>query len=121
MINISWKMSQNDGKWEIEKFRALLTTMIYAVGEFEKAKNIVNGDKKEEASYIFVVSPRVAVMLQALPDFEQEPCKFVRENCNRIGTLQGCEVFRDLYAYSDFVKCFEKDNHFATIDVIIEK
>lgn len=121
MINITWKMIQNDGKWEMEKFRALRTTMVYAITEFEKAKSIVYGDKKEESSYIFVVSARVAVMLQALIDFEQEPCKFVRESCNRIGKLQKCEVFRDLYAYNDFVKCYDKDNHFATIEVIIEK
>ena len=124
MKKYTWKVL-NDGNWDQEKARTLYTVMLNAVYE-EKC-----GD------CIFVVSPKVAVVLQSIPEFDFDA---ISKNPSRkesfIGTLNNFEVFRDnnFCKDQDFVKCYhnrkaklsklldkDEDPLFATIEVILGK
>ena len=123
MKNYSWKVVI-DGKYDQEKYRTLYTVMLTAAHESN-----ASGSR-------FVVSPRVAVMLQTLTEFEYAvvPNRNIMAKETLIGKLGNNDIIRDNEACEDFVKCYsnrkeklakllDKDvgGFFAKIEVIIEK
>lgn len=128
MKTYTWKydmLGPGDPKWQQERFRTLYTVMLMATYE-EKC-----GD------CIFIVSPKVAVMLQSLPEFNYDASsKNLSRKESFVGTLNNFEVFRDnnFMKDKDFVKCYHNrkaklaklldkndESLFATIEVIMEK
>ena len=87
-----------DGRWEQEKFRTLYTVIINAAEEIARSTRMGSGN------YV-IVSPKVAVAMQALPDFSPAPVtadvSALKTGVSLIGTLgNGMKVFRDTFAYS---------------------
>jgi hypothetical protein len=98
-----------DGRWQQEKFRTLYTTILNAAEEIGRSTRMGPGNW-------CIVSPRVAVALQSLPDFQFSPVKG-QVNSLKFGVAEvgsfasGIKVYRDTFAYgsgngstgSDFV------------------
>lgn len=87
-----------DGRWQEEKFRTLYTTILNAAEEIARSTRMGPGNW-------VVVSPRVAVALQSLPDFQFAPVKGsvdpLKFGVAEIGTLgNGIKVYRDTFAYT---------------------
>jgi hypothetical protein len=96
-----------DGRWQQEKFRTLYTTILTAAEEIGRAT------RQGPGNYI-IVSPKVAVALQSLPDFAFAPVSgnvdTLKFGVSEVGTLgNGIKVYRDTFAYgnlnggSDFI------------------
>jgi hypothetical protein len=88
-----------DGRWQQEKFRTLYTTILNAAEEIARSTRMGPGNW-------VVVSPRVAVALQSLPDFQFAPVKgsvdVLKFGVAEIGTLgNGMKVYRDTFAYNN--------------------
>jgi hypothetical protein len=86
-----------DGRWEQEKFRTLYTQILNAAEEIARATRMGPGN-------YCIVSPKVAVALQALPDFQFAPVKGTVDSLKfgvaEVGTLgNGIKVYRDTFAY----------------------
>lgn len=92
-------MQTADGRWQQEKFRTLYTTILNAAEEIARSTRMGPGNW-------VVVSPRVAVALQSLPDFQFSPVSGVKVDVlkfgvSEIGTLgNGIKVYRDTFAYN---------------------
>jgi hypothetical protein len=87
-----------DGRWQQEKFRTLYTTILNAAEEIARSTRMGPGNW-------VIVSPRVAVALQSLPDFQFAPVKgtvdALKFGVAEVGTLgNGMKVYRDTFAYS---------------------
>jgi hypothetical protein len=87
-----------DGRWQQEKFRTLYTTILNAAEEIARSTRMGPGNW-------VIVSPRVAVALQSLPDFQFAPVKGtvdpLKFGVAEVGTLgNGMKVYRDTFAYS---------------------
>jgi hypothetical protein len=87
-----------DGRWQQEKFRTLYTTILNAAEEIARSTRMGPGNW-------CIVSPRVAVALQSLPDFQFAPVKgtvdALKFGVAEVGTLgNGIKVYRDTFAYS---------------------
>jgi len=87
-----------DGRWQQEKFRTLYTTILNAAEEIARTTRMGPGNW-------VIVSPRVAVALQSLPDFQFAPVKGtvdpLKFGVAEVGTLgNGMKVYRDTFAYS---------------------
>jgi hypothetical protein len=90
---------QADGRWEQEKFRSLYTVILTAAEEIARAT-------RRGAGNFVIVSPRVAVALQSLPEFDASP---VNANVNSLavgvstlGTINGMKVYRDTHSWNDY-------------------
>lgn len=87
-----------DGRWQQEKFRTLYTTILNAAEEIGRSTRMGPGNW-------CIVSPRVAVALQSLPDFQFAPVKgsidALKFGVAEVGTLgNGIKVYRDTFAYT---------------------
>jgi hypothetical protein len=87
-----------DGRWQQEKFRTLYTTILNAAEEIARSTRMGPGNW-------VIVSPRVAVALQSLPDFQFAPVKGtvdpLKFGVAEVGALgNGMKVYRDTFAYS---------------------
>jgi len=87
-----------DGRWQQEKFRTLYTTILNAAEEIGRSTRMGPGNW-------CIVSPKVAVALQSLPDFQYAPVKgnvdSLKFGVAEVGTLgNGIKVYRDTFAYS---------------------
>jgi hypothetical protein len=85
-----------DGRWEQEKFRTLYTTILHAAEDIARSTRMGPGNWA-------IVSPRVAVALQSLPDFQFAPVKGTVDSLKfgvaEVGTLgNGIKVYRDTFA-----------------------
>jgi hypothetical protein len=85
-----------DGRWEQEKFRTLYTTILHAAEDIARSTRMGPGNWA-------IVSPRVAVALQSLPDFQFAPVKgtvdALKFGVAEVGTLgNGIKVYRDTFA-----------------------
>jgi len=86
-----------DGRWEQEKFRTLYTQILNAAEEIARATRMGPGN-------YCIVSPKVAVALQSLPDFQFAPVKGTVDSLKfgvaEVGSLgNGIKVYRDTFAY----------------------
>jgi hypothetical protein len=88
-----------DGRWEQEKFRTLFTVILTAAEEIARAT-------RRGAGNFVIVSPRVAVALQSLPEFDTSPVKAdinsLAVGISTIGTLNGMKVYRDTHSWVDY-------------------
>jgi hypothetical protein len=88
-----------DGRWEQEKFRTLFTVILTAAEEIARAT-------RRGAGNFVIVSPRVAVALQTLPEFDTAPVKAdinsLAVGISTIGTLNGMKVYRDTHSWVDY-------------------
>jgi len=85
----------SDGRWQQEKFRTLYTTILTAAEEIARSTRMGPGN------YV-IVTPRVAVALQSLPDFQFAPVKGsvdpLKFGVAEVGTLgNGMKVYRDTF------------------------
>jgi hypothetical protein len=93
---LTWNPGTTDARWEQEKFRTLYTAIVTAAEEINRASRMGAGNW-------VVVSPKVAVALKSLGDFERSPVSSnvdpLRKGVSFIGTIGGMKVFRDTHAY----------------------
>ena len=88
-----------DGRWEQEKYRSLYTVILTAAEEIARAT-------RRGAGNFVIVSPRVAVALQSLPEFDTSPVNLslnaLAVGVSTIGTINGMKVYRDTHAWKDY-------------------
>lgn len=95
---LSWNYNTSaDGRWQIEKYRTLMTVINNAANEIAVANRIGAGN-------FLVVSPRVASVLESLPEFTiwTQDAKLntlgtAAPNAY-IGTIGRYKVYRDIFA-----------------------
>jgi hypothetical protein len=85
-----------DGRWEMEKFKTLWTSILYAAEDINRATRVGAGN------YV-IVSPRVCAALQQLPGFTIAPVastvNALSTGVSLVGELNGLRVYRDTFAY----------------------
>ena len=93
---LTWDPQAGDARWEQEKFRTLYTMIVTAAEEINRASRMGAGNW-------VVVSPKVAVALKSLGDFERSPVSStvdpLRKGVSFIGTIGGMKVYRDTHGY----------------------
>lgn len=91
-----WNPGDTDARWEQEKFRTLYTAILNAAEEIMRATRVNAGNW-------VIVSPKVAVALKSLSDFERSPVSStvdpLRKGVSFLGTLGGMKVYRDTHSY----------------------
>jgi hypothetical protein len=92
----------SDGRWQIEKYRTLMTAVNMAANEIAVANRIGAGN-------FLIASPRVCAVLEALPEFKIWE---MTGNLNTlgtaapsayIGTIGRFRTYRDIFATSDYI------------------
>jgi hypothetical protein len=88
-----------DARWEQERFRTLFTVILTA------AEEIARATRRGAGNYV-IVSPRVAVAIQSLPEFDTSPVNMslnsLSVGISTIGTINGLKVYRDTHAWKDY-------------------
>lgn len=110
---ITWAPNDTDARWEQEKFRTLYTTIISAAEEINRSTRMAPGNW-------VIVSPKVAVALMSLSDFERSPVSStvdpLRKGVSFIGTLAGgIKVYRDTHSYNAVSTATGTDKEFAVV------
>jgi len=94
--------STADGRWQIEKYRTLMTAVNMAANEIAVANRIGAGN-------FLIASPRVCAVLEALPEFkiwEQKASLNTYGTATPnayIGTIGRFKVYRDIFATTDYI------------------
>lgn len=100
---MSWTYNSTaDGRWQIEKYRTLMTAINIAANEIAVANRIGAGN------YI-IASPRVCAILEALPEFALSPVDAKLNALGTpppnayVGTIGRYKVYRDIFATTEYV------------------
>jgi hypothetical protein len=95
---MSWTYNSTaDGRWQIEKYRTLLTAVNLAANEIAVANRMAAGN-------FIIASPRVCAILEALPEFKLWETKGSLNALGsqytqaKIGTIGRFAVYRDIFA-----------------------
>lgn len=90
-----------DGRWQIERYRTLMTIINNAANEIAVATRIGAGN-------FIVASPRVCSVLESLPEFSIWPQDAKLDTLGKaapntfIGTIGRYKVYRDIFASSNY-------------------
>lgn len=93
-----------DGRWELEKFKTLWTTIVHAAEDIGRATRMGSGN------YV-ICSPRVVTALSQIVGFSQYSgvsgsVNPLSTGISKVGSLNGITIYRDTFAYdgasSDF-------------------
>ena len=87
-----------DGRWELEKFKTLWTTIVHAAEDIARATRMGSGN------YV-ICSPRVVTALSQIPGFTQYSgltgsVNTLTSGVSSVGELNGIKIYRDTFAYS---------------------
>jgi len=107
---LTWTYNSTaDGRWQIEKYRTLMTVINNAANEIAVANRIGAGN-------FLVVSPRVASVLESLPEFTiwTQDAKLntlgTAAPNTYIGTIGRFKVYRDIFATANYCVVGYKGN-----------
>jgi hypothetical protein len=99
---LTWNYSTTaDGRWQIEKYRTLMTIINLAANEIAVANRIGAGN-------FIIVSPRVASVLESLPEFQLWTSDGKVNHLGTaptnayIGTIGRYKVYRDIFAFDEY-------------------
>lgn len=90
-----------DGRWELEKFKTLWTTIVHACEDINRTTRMGSGN------YV-ICSPRVVTALSQIPGFSQYSglsgsANTLSAGVSLVGSLNGIKIYRDTFAYqTDF-------------------
>jgi len=99
---LTWTYNDTaDGRWQIERYRTLMTIINNAANEIAVATRIGAGN-------FIVASPRVCSVLESLPEFSIWPQDAKLDTLGKaapntfIGTVGRYKVYRDIFASSNY-------------------
>lgn len=86
-----------DGRWELEKFKTLWTTIVHACEDINRTTRMGSGN------YV-ICSPRVVTALSQIPGFSQYTglsgsANTLSAGVSLVGSLNGIKIYRDTFAY----------------------
>lgn len=93
-----------DGRWELEKFKTLWTTIVHAAEDIGRATRMGSGN------YV-ICSPRVVTALSQIIGFTQYSgvsgsVNPLSTGISKVGSLNGITIYRDTFAYDDAASDF---------------
>jgi hypothetical protein len=93
-----------DGRWELEKFKTLWTSIVHAAEDISRATRMGAGN------YV-ICSPRVVTALSQIPGFAQftgvsGSVATLTNGVSLVGELNGIKIYRDTFAYDDSANDF---------------
>jgi hypothetical protein len=100
---MSWTYNSTaDGRWQIEKYRTLMTAVNIVANEIAVANRIGAGN-------FLIASPRVCAILEALPEFALAPVDAKLNALGTpppnsfVGTIGRYKVYRDIFATTEYI------------------
>ena len=93
-----------DGRWELEKFKTLWTSIVHA------AEDIARATRMGAGNYV-ICSPRVVTALSQIPGFTQfsglsGSVATLTNGVSLVGELNSIKIYRDTFAYDDSANDF---------------